>query len=71
MPKKRSPFAASSFARRSVFGKCSLPASTSRSPFSSNGTSFAIVSSTIWPALTSMMIRRGLRSDATNGFRSS
>ena len=64
-PMKRMPFAAHSSVRRTVSGKCELPASMMMSPSSSSGVSSSITASTGLPALTITMIRRGVSSALT------
>ena len=64
-PMKRMPFAAHSSVRRTVSGKCELPASMMMSPSSSSGVSSSITASTGLPALTITMILRGVSSAST------
>ena len=64
-PMNRIPFAAHSSVRRTVSGKCELPASMMMSPSSSSGVSSSITASTGLPALTITMIRRGVSSAFT------
>ena len=64
-PMNRMPLAAHSSVRRTVSGKCELPASMMMSPSSSSGVSSSITASTGLPALTITMIFRGVSSAAT------
>ena len=64
-PMNLMPLAAHSSVRRTVSGKCELPASMMMSPSSSSGVSSSITPSTGAPAFTITMIRRGFSNAAT------